>query len=97
LGLLKKTAGGPMIDIVTILLCIAVGATMSADNFLTTQTIQVLVMGAFAFAFSTAGGVIFAKIITLFLREGRKINPCIGAAGEMEDHADRQSCLDGQV
>jgi len=54
---------------------------MSAGNFLTTQTIQILVMGAFAFAFSTAGGVIFAKAINLFLREGRKINPCIGAAG----------------
>ncbi len=78
---LKKTAGGAMIDIVTILLGIAVGATMGAENFLTTQTIQILVMGAFAFAFSTAGGVVFAKIINLFLREGRKINPCIGAAG----------------
>jgi len=78
---LKKTAGGAMIDIVTILLGISVGATMGAENFLTTQTIQILVMGAFAFAFSTAGGVVFAKIINLFLREGRKINPCIGAAG----------------
>lgn len=78
---LKKTAGGPMIDIVTILLGIAVGATMSADNFLTTQTIQILVMGAFAFGFSTAGGLVFAKLINLFLREGHKINPCIGAAG----------------
>jgi oxaloacetate decarboxylase beta subunit len=78
---LKKTAGGPMIDIVTILLGISVGATMGAENFLTLQTIQILVLGAVAFAFSTAGGIVFGKIINLFLREGHKINPCIGAAG----------------
>jgi oxaloacetate decarboxylase beta subunit len=78
---LKKTAGGPMIDIVTILLGLVVGATMSAAKFLTPQTIMILVLGAVAFAFSTAGGIVFAKIINLFLREGRKINPCIGASG----------------
>ena len=78
---LKKTAGGPMIDIVTILLGIAVGATMSSENFLTLQTIMILVLGAFAFAFSTAGGILLAKIINLFLGDDRKINPCIGAAG----------------
>ncbi len=78
---LKKTAGGPMIDIVTLLLGLVVGATMSAAAFLTPQTLMILVLGAIAFSFSTAGGVIFAKIINLFLREGKKINPCIGAAG----------------
>jgi oxaloacetate decarboxylase beta subunit len=78
---LKKTAGGPMIDIVTILLGLVVGATMSAAAFLRPQTLMILVLGAVAFSFSTAGGVIFAKIINLFLREGNKINPCIGAAG----------------
>jgi oxaloacetate decarboxylase beta subunit len=78
---LKKTAGGPMIDIVTILLGLVVGATMSAENFLIRQTLMILVLGAVAFAFSTAGGIVFAKVINLFLREGKKINPCIGAAG----------------
>ena len=78
---LKKTAGGPMIDIVTILLGLVVGATMSAEAFLTTQTLVILVLGAVAFSFSTAGGILLAKIINLFLGEGKKINPCIGAAG----------------
>lgn len=78
---LRKTAGGAMIDIVTILLGIAVGATMGAENFLTWQTILILVLGAVAFSFSTAGGILLAKILNLFLKEGKKINPCIGAAG----------------
>jgi carboxybiotin decarboxylase len=78
---LKKTAGGPMIDIVTILLGLVVGGTMGAEIFLTWQTIMILVLGAVAFMFSTAGGVVFAKVINLFLGEGKKINPCIGAAG----------------
>jgi sodium ion-translocating decarboxylase beta subunit len=78
---LKKTAGGPLVDTVTIFLGLTVGATMDAPHFLNLKTLMVLVLGAFAFAFSTAGGVVFAKLINLFLREGRKINPCIGAAG----------------
>ena len=78
---LKKTAGGALIDIVTIFLGISVGATMEADRFLDTQTLMVFALGAVAFVFSTAGGILFAKLLNLFLREGRKINPCIGAAG----------------
>jgi carboxybiotin decarboxylase len=78
---LKKTVGGPMIDIVTILLGLVVGATMGAENFLNYQTLMILVLGAVAFSFSTAGGILFAKFINLFLPEGRRINPCIGAAG----------------
>ncbi len=78
---LRKTAGGALIDIVTIFLGIAVGATMDAQHFLTWRTILILVLGAVAFSFSTAGGIVFAKIINLFLRTGKKINPCIGAAG----------------
>jgi oxaloacetate decarboxylase beta subunit len=76
---LRKTAGGPLIDIVTIFLGVAVGATMAAESFLSKQTIYILVLGAVAFAFSTAGGILFAKVLNLFLQ--RKINPCIGAAG----------------
>ena len=78
---LKKTAGGAMIDIVTLLLGLVVGATMGAQNFLTLQTIMILVLGAVAFGFSTAGGVIFAKVLNLFLAKDKKMNPCIGAAG----------------
>ncbi|MEX2466570.1 MAG: sodium ion-translocating decarboxylase subunit beta [Gemmatimonadota bacterium] len=78
---LKKTAGGPMIDIVTILLGLVVGGTMGAQNFLTFQTISILALGAVAFSFSTAGGILFAKLLNLFLPEGSRMNPCIGAAG----------------
>ena len=78
---LKKTAGTSLIDIVTIFLGLAVGATMDSDHFLTLKTIMILAMGLVAFSFSTAGGVIFAKLINLFLPAEKKINPCIGAAG----------------
>jgi sodium ion-translocating decarboxylase beta subunit len=78
---LRKTAGGALIDIVTIFLGLTVGATMEAGHFLTYKTILILILGAIAFSFSTAGGLIFAKILNLFLPEGKKINPCIGAAG----------------
>jgi oxaloacetate decarboxylase beta subunit len=78
---LKKTAGGAMIDIVTIFLGLSVGATMEAGKFLTPQTLMILAMGAVAFSFSTFGGIVFAKLINLFLPEKKKINPCIGAAG----------------
>jgi oxaloacetate decarboxylase beta subunit len=78
---LRKTAGGSLIDIVTIFLGIAVGATMDAAHFLSIRTLYILLLGAVAFSFSTAGGILFAKIINLFLGTGKKINPCIGAAG----------------
>jgi len=78
---LKKTAGGSLIDIVTIFLGLAVGATMDSQHFLTLKTLAILAMGLVAFSFSTAGGVIFAKFINLFLSTDKKINPCIGAAG----------------
>jgi carboxybiotin decarboxylase len=78
---LKKTAGGPMIDIVTILLGLAVGATMGAEHFLTYRTLLIMLLGAVAFSFSTAGGIMLAKLLNVFLPAGSKINPCIGAAG----------------
>ncbi len=78
---LRKTAGGSLIDIVTIFLGLSVGATMDAPNFINYKTILVLILGAVAFSFSTAGGLVFAKFLNLFLKEGKKINPCIGAAG----------------
>lgn len=78
---LKKTAGGALIDIVTIFLGIAVGATMDGERFLNPQTLMIFGLGAVAFIFSTAGGISFAKFLNLFLSDKNKINPCIGAAG----------------
>ncbi len=78
---LKKTAGGPLMDIVTIALGLTVGATMVASEFLKMETLLIMVLGAIAFCFSTAGGILFAKLFNVFLPDGRKINPCIGAAG----------------
>jgi oxaloacetate decarboxylase beta subunit len=78
---LSKTAQGALINIVTMFLGLVVGATMEGRTFLTGQTIAILALGAVAFTFSAAGGVLFAKLLNLFLPAGRKINPCIGAAG----------------
>ncbi len=78
---LSKTAGGTLINIVTIFLGLVVGATMQGDTFLSPQTLFILVLGAVAFACSTAGGILFAKLLNLILPEGKRINPCIGAAG----------------
>ncbi len=76
---LAKTARTSFIDIVTIVLGLAVGASTNADRFLTAESIKIFLMGAFAFAMATAGGVIFAKVMNLFTKD--KINPIIGAAG----------------
>jgi oxaloacetate decarboxylase beta subunit len=76
---LANTARTAMIDIVTILLGFCVGASTNATRFLQTKSILIFVMGAVAFAVATAGGVLFAKFMNLFLKE--KINPLLGAAG----------------
>ncbi len=78
---LANTAKSSLIDIVTIILGLTVGASTQADVFLTSQSILIFVLGACAFGISTAGGVIFAKVMNLFLKEGNKINPLIGSAG----------------
>jgi oxaloacetate decarboxylase beta subunit len=76
---LAKAARTSIIDIVTILLGIAIGASTQGDIFLTGKSIGIFILGALAFAMATAAGVIFAKFMNLFLRQ--KINPLIGAAG----------------
>lgn len=76
---LLKTAQNDLLNIVTIILGIAVGATMKAEIFLRPQPIFIFFLGLVAFAFSTMGGLILAKIMNLFLKE--KINPLIGSAG----------------
>ena len=76
---LNKTAQNELINIVTIFLGLAVGSKLSADKFLTLQTLGILVLGAVAFAIGTASGVIMAKIMGKLSKQ--PINPLIGAAG----------------
>lgn len=78
---LADTAKGPMIDIVTILIGLTVGASTQASNFLTVKSVGIFFLGALAFAIATIGGVGFVKILNLFLKEGNKVNPLIGNAG----------------
>lgn len=78
---LAETARTSMIDIVTILLGLTVGASTQATTFLTPKSIQIFALGAVSFVVATAGGVLFAKFMNLFLKEGNKINPLIGSAG----------------
>ena len=78
---LATTAGGPMIDIVTILIGLTVGASTQATTFLTEKSIGIFFLGACSFFVATMGGVLFVKLMNLFLKEGNKINPLIGNAG----------------
>ena len=78
---LANTASGPLIDIVTILIGLTVGASTQATNFLKPTSILIFVLGAFSFVVATFAGVLFVKIMNLFLKEGNKINPLIGNAG----------------
>ena len=76
---LAQTARTAMIDMVTILLGFSVGASTQAQTFLQQESLLIFGLGALAFGVATAGGVIFAKLMNLFLVE--KINPLVGAAG----------------
>lgn len=76
---LCKTAQNELMNIVTILLGISVGATATAEAFLNIQTLKILAMGVVAFGLGTAGGVLLAKFMNLFSKN--KINPLIGSAG----------------
>ena len=76
---LSKTVQNELINIVTIFLGVSVGATATGTTFLSPRTLAILAMGIVAFSFGTAGGVLLAKFMNLFLKE--KINPLIGSAG----------------
>jgi len=78
---LAETATNSLIDIVTILLGITVGASTQADVFLTPQSMMIFGLGALSFMIATTGGLLFAKLMNVFLRGDNKINPLIGAAG----------------
>ena len=92
---LNKTAQNELMNIVTIFLGISVGATATASTFLAWETIKIMCMGVVAFGFGTAGGVLLAKLMNLFLKE--KINPLIGSAGvSAVPMAARVSQVEGQ-
>lgn len=76
---LAKSAGNALLDIATILLSFAVGASTQASVFLTPKSVGIFALGLFSFMIATCGGLLFAKLMNLFLKE--KINPLIGAAG----------------
>ena len=76
---LAETARGPLIDVITILLGVTVGASTQATQFLTWNSIKIFILGAFSFIIATMAGVLFVKILNLFLRH--KLNPLIGNAG----------------
>jgi len=78
---LADTAKGPLIDIVTILIGLTVGASTQATTFLTAKSVGIFMLGAFSFMIATTGGVLFAKVLNLFLSDENKINPLIGNAG----------------
>ena len=81
LDALSEAAQKVLANGVTLLLGLTISTRMQAQLFLTRETLMILALGLVAFIFDTAGGVIFAKLINLFLPEGRRINPMIGAAG----------------
>ncbi len=78
---LADTAKGPLIDIVTILIGLTVGASTQATTFLTAKSVGIFILGAASFVIATTGGVLFVKLFNLFLKDGNKINPLIGNAG----------------
>ncbi len=78
---LANTASGPLIDVVTILIGITVGASTQADKFLQWSSVKIFILGALSFVIATFAGVCFVKFFNLFLKEGNKINPLIGNAG----------------
>ena len=81
LNSLSETAQNVLANLITIFLGITIASKMYYAQFLKIETLMILGLGLFAFIFDTAGGVVFAKIINIFLPKSKKINPMIGAAG----------------
>jgi sodium ion-translocating decarboxylase beta subunit len=78
---LAETARNSLIDITTILIGLTVGASTQADVFLTSKSLLIFGLGAASFMVATAGGVLFAKLMNLFLKPENRVNPLIGSAG----------------
>ena len=81
LNALSETAQNVLANLITIVLGLTVASQMTADKFVQPDTLLILALGLVAFIFDTVGGVLFAKVLNLFLPEGKKVNPMIGAAG----------------
>lgn len=81
LNQLSETAQNALANLITILLGITVASQMHYEQFVQWDTILILALGLVAFVFDTVGGVLFAKVINIFLKGDKKINPMIGAAG----------------
>ncbi len=81
LNSLSETASKVLANLITLFLGITIACQMEASKFLTPDTLLVLGLGLFAFVFDTAGGVVVAKVMNIFLPEGKKMNPMIGACG----------------
>ncbi|MBF6627743.1 MAG: sodium ion-translocating decarboxylase subunit beta [Proteiniphilum sp.] len=81
LNKLSLSAQNELASLVTLLLGITIASTMTADRFIRVDTLIIIALGLFAFVLDTFGGVIFAKFLNLFRREGNKMNPMIGACG----------------
>jgi oxaloacetate decarboxylase beta subunit len=78
---LANAASGPIIDICTILIGLTVGCSTQATSFLSAKSIGIFAIGAFSFVIATTCGVLFVKLMNLFLKDGNKINPLIGNSG----------------
>ena len=78
---LAETASGPLIDVVTTPIGLPVGASTQEDQFLNAESLKIFLLGLISFVIATFSGVLFAKLMNLFLKEGHKINPLIGNAG----------------
>lgn len=78
---LSKTMQNELMNIVSILLSLGVGSQMTPEKIINGKSIGIIILGLFAFAVATAGGVLMAKLMNLFLPKGKKINPLIGSAG----------------
>lgn len=78
---LSETAQKTLANLITLLLGVTIAASMKAENFVTVETLLIMGLGLFAFVFDSIGGVFFAKFINLFLPQGKKINPMVGASG----------------
>ncbi len=81
LNKLSLAAQNELSSLVTILLGITIASTMTAERFVTVGTLTIIALGLVAFIFDTFGGVMFAKLMNIFLPKGKKINPMIGACG----------------
>jgi oxaloacetate decarboxylase beta subunit len=81
LNKLSQSAQNELSSLVTLLLGITIASTMTAEKFVNVDTLFIICLGLIAFIFDTVGGVLFAKVMNLFLPKGKKINPMVGACG----------------